>query len=445
MDRPQLWKSRVRLAQQTAARAFVLEEAWQLCRGLACKCLVAAGASVEAFHDRAAHEPFPCGKCQKVFRTQQAWSVHAFKTHGRVKQSRTLVEHVSCPICLRVYATNVQLCRHVDHSRSCRNEMIARGFRCAPQPGQGSKHADLGHDVSLPGIGPSRQAVTMDDTVVADFRDTETWQLLLTELTTNGTATACELLGVYRSILCHECWSLPELRGLAKQWLQFVQEGAEDCSVTCFVFHQNVSTWVVNNVCAEWLCPEVSDGRIYIATFRKSLECLAPLDFAEVCPVCADDVFLDRGFLLCDKPQIAALVREGGTPARVLALQEALVASDWCQTVASAVRQGINGLYVLCLQGVECFEVVPRRPLNYKLFERHREQARLIQDAALLAIQLWAKGVGFAAIFPYLDPPLASVLRRLPGLHVLCHSNRVLFHNVKEAFVPQTLFHLATN
>ena len=63
--------------------------------------------------------------------------------------------------------------------------MIARGFSCEPQPGQGNRQADIGNDhlgVSLPGIGPYRQEILIDDTAIADFRGTETWRLLLVHI-----------------------------------------------------------------------------------------------------------------------------------------------------------------------------------------------------------------------------------------------------------------------
>ena len=47
--------------------------------------------------------------------------------------------------------------------------------------------------------------------------------------------------------------------------------------------------------------------------------------------------------------QIATLVKDGGTPARILALQEAFESPDWCQAVAaldcmSCVCKGLSAL-----------------------------------------------------------------------------------------------------
>ena len=72
-------------------------------------------------------------------------------------------------------------------------------------------------------------------------------------------------------------------------------------------------------------------------------------------------------------------------------------------------------------------------------------QATLIQDVVLLALQLWAKAVWFAAYLPSVDPALAAVIRTLPGLQVLCNGSRCLVHNVQGTCVPPISFHMAVN
>ena len=91
-----------------------------------------------------------------------------------------------------------------------------------------------------------------------------------------------------------------ELKELASQWLQFLQDGeVEACSVACAAFHTRVAEWVATNMCAEWLCPHAVEGRATLATFRQSLECLALMEFHDVCPAVPENATLAKGLLLC--------------------------------------------------------------------------------------------------------------------------------------------------
>ena len=111
--RPRAWKSLIRFGRDSALRAEVLAEGWQQCRGTVVKRAIRAGGFVPAWVDGFGEGSCACGPCQKVFGSLQAWSVHAFKVHGRVKPSRCYVAGEQCPVCLRQYASNVQLCLHI--------------------------------------------------------------------------------------------------------------------------------------------------------------------------------------------------------------------------------------------------------------------------------------------------------------------------------------------
>ena len=94
--RPRKWKRLLRYAKQTATHAFVLEEGWQQCRGLAFKCYLKAGAYAEGLKDKLEQGTHVCGCCQQVFVSKQAWAVHALEAHGRVKATRLLVSAETC-------------------------------------------------------------------------------------------------------------------------------------------------------------------------------------------------------------------------------------------------------------------------------------------------------------------------------------------------------------
>ena len=132
LRRPGVWKRLIKFARESALRQEIIQEGWQQCRGVLLKSLLRAGAILTAFVDDFQGGACACGPCQKVFRNKQAWAVHAFRKHGRVKASRCLVEGTQCPICLKQYAANVQLCGHVERSSFCRSRLIARGFSCVP-------------------------------------------------------------------------------------------------------------------------------------------------------------------------------------------------------------------------------------------------------------------------------------------------------------------------
>ena len=98
-------------------------KAGQQCGGLVLKRLIDAGGVIPAWED--SDGDHVCGACQKVFASLQAWAVHAFKSHGLVRESRKLVAGEQCPICLRQFPSNIQLCAHVDASKTCKRELRA--------------------------------------------------------------------------------------------------------------------------------------------------------------------------------------------------------------------------------------------------------------------------------------------------------------------------------
>ena len=226
---PGKWKRLIRFARESALRKEIILEGWQRCRGLLLKRLMRAGAVLTAFADDFHDGVCACGPCQRVFRCKQAWAVHAFRTHGRVKASRRLVEGSRCPICLKQYATNVQLCSHIDHSSFCRSRLVSRGFACSPQPGRGSRKAAFGADFLgsvRQGFGPILECSAPDGRV-ALMRDYSPaiWRALLALLQpSSAIRTFQDLLEGYRCAFCVDCCSPEVLIRCAQEWRQFIRE-----------------------------------------------------------------------------------------------------------------------------------------------------------------------------------------------------------------------------
>ena len=80
-----------------------------------------------------------CLRCQKVFKSDQAWAVHAFVIHGRCTPSRRYAEGTQCAICMKEYAFHSRLVNHLRHSKKCVREMQRRGITAATEPSIGSR------------------------------------------------------------------------------------------------------------------------------------------------------------------------------------------------------------------------------------------------------------------------------------------------------------------
>ena len=83
---------------------------------------------------------YACLRCQKCFRSAQAWSVHAFVVHGRCTPSRRYAEGTQCMICLKEYAFHSRLVNHLRTSKKCHLELQKRGLVAAVEPSIGSAH-----------------------------------------------------------------------------------------------------------------------------------------------------------------------------------------------------------------------------------------------------------------------------------------------------------------
>ena len=100
-----------------------------------------------------------CAPCGQVFADKRAWSHHAFKVHGRVREERLLVDGQQCPVCLRHYRNTEKLCNHLRYSTACKAALLGEGHEVTPTPGVGSRKFADGSRSQLPAVqahGPTR-------------------------------------------------------------------------------------------------------------------------------------------------------------------------------------------------------------------------------------------------------------------------------------------------
>ena len=451
---PKKWKRLIRFARLSAARASILEEGWQQCRGTMVRGLLEVGAHAQALQDRAQCGPQVCAACQMLFGSKQAWAVHAFKVHGRVKSSRLLVDGTSCPACLKVFPTNVRLCNHVDHSWSCRNALKRQGFLCRPQPGIGSLLADKGDlflGAPMQGYGPQLDVSTWRS------RSAETeagqmpeyacvWKALLATLDAPMLGGSVqEVLGRYQLALCTACLSWEDITAVCRAWVFHVSECLdEEHDIASAALHRAAACWMQEHVTPEWLCPDPRRGQDLLATFRQSVACLALLEFDDVCVASPEGVLCEGGCLVCD----ASVGDELGTcfkPVWMACLHELEDTSDWCTVLEGQVLRRASHLHVLCLWGCRIAEVVPCRPLKASVYKAHRLRSTMVQDTILLFCRLWRACIPVVIVVPDVDPAIYAVLKRLPGVCCVVEGNFVIAHNGPLDRIPISLFHICAN
>ncbi len=79
-----------------------------------------------------------CLLCKQRFRTKAAWSVHAFRSHGRIAPHRRYAEGAHCVICRKVFQYHSALVNHIRYSDRCRQELQRRDMVASVEPSIGS-------------------------------------------------------------------------------------------------------------------------------------------------------------------------------------------------------------------------------------------------------------------------------------------------------------------
>ena len=79
-----------------------------------------------------------CGPCQKMFASHSAWSVHAFRKHGRIVYLRAFIQ--GCLSCATEYWSTSRLLRHLQYKRECASFYLAHFRPGEVGPGLNSQY-----------------------------------------------------------------------------------------------------------------------------------------------------------------------------------------------------------------------------------------------------------------------------------------------------------------
>ena len=409
--------------------------------------LVKAGGVVRAWVDNLHVREFACGVCQRVFHSLQAWSVHALRVHGQVQAARCYASCEQCPICLKQYATNVQLCSHIAYSSFCRHRLKAGGYVCEPQPGRGSKKAREAAEFLgsvKQGLGPhvpSEPLVRGNAATV--FEDTPVWKALLQLLGACANDPAQTVLEKYRMALCTACMSPQLMCQLVTGWKAYVlSDATESLSVAEAAMHSAVAGWVCCNLSAAWLVPSHSQPAEHNATYRQSAAGLAALELdAVTVPPPVRPPHYDT-LVVCHEHHSPQFLAAKGSSVTCITVKECCLDFAWCDRIWSFLGSSEYGFPVLCSAGIQLQGTCPPKPIKAAAFRQQHRLHTVLQDAILLSVELWLRAVPFAALLPCPDGAIRATLKTLPLLHWVQGSELLLSYNVPEAAIPEVLFHL---
>ena len=82
---------------------------------------------------------FACLQCRQSFRTCAAWSVHAFRKHGRTTLSRMVARGDTCEICLKKFHDHMGLVNHLSNNPDCFWQLRTLRGNVEPQPSLNSR------------------------------------------------------------------------------------------------------------------------------------------------------------------------------------------------------------------------------------------------------------------------------------------------------------------
>ena len=104
-----------------------------------------------------------CLRCGKAFTSKAAWSVHAFKVHGRMNRARGLIGGSRCEACEKEFHTSTRLQHHLCNSRRCYDQLLMAGQTFdTVLPGKNNTKEQKRPDFDLPPMrseGPRIQAL----------------------------------------------------------------------------------------------------------------------------------------------------------------------------------------------------------------------------------------------------------------------------------------------
>jgi len=415
---PGRWKGIVRRAQNQALQ----REKWQAeCArnaGLLGRQLQAAGGIVPPQMVAAPPCAHFCAPCRMVFGTYQAWSVHAFKTHGRTMESRHVHLGTQCQSCLKHFTTHVKLCRHLRYSTSCRAKLRGAGYGCVVAPGHGSKKAADPGKFQAPTLQAQGPVLPLEDGPWLDYLERPSIDILeCLRLLDYGLSRECCTKDVawsrVKTAFSASCEPVQRLHCTASAWQLELLEGY--CGSFDVSHLLQIAEWVGSADLAAWLVPHPSFQPSGLNTFKDADIILSFLEVDAIPPPVVKPC--KEGVLAC----IGAASWLGASgllgPASLSFSHEECL-DCFRQGEEPSFFQGPfdDVLFAISLKGLPCWADCPKSPVRSKQFLSVLEGATLFGDLVRFALRLWVLGVPACLFLP--DCPV-SALQPLPGLRFL--------------------------
>ena len=440
---PGRWKARIRRALHTALRRERWTAATEWHVGLLARQARYLGATT-------AHPtPSPpsgneiCAVCNIVFRNYRSWAVHAFKTHGRVAEVRKLGTGQQCAHCLRHYATNARLCRHLQHSVVCRKTLLAASCRVEPAPGIGSRKApreDLHCAPTLQADGPPPKPPCFE--VEDEFERPSAEVLHCLELITydhqEGRIAHEELWERLRLSFSCVCLPICRLKATAQAWAQLLEVAPVASRTPSHGDLTTAARWLAEADFADWLSTSPRLPTTAPATLsqgEKSLESLYTTDVSLPSPAVhqSEDVVVFIGDPVGQWRAISARPEVLLYPHR-----DSLSRLERGEAVDFLGEPDPCCGYCISLFGLPTPFRAPCPAASS--FEAELIALTLACDLTRLVLRLWARGIRACLVAPEASQGDIAFLRALPTVHYGRFEQGVMLW-IGDGSSPFSLFH----
>ncbi|CAE7657229.1 unnamed protein product [Symbiodinium sp. CCMP2592] len=411
---PGRWKRLLRKAQQRAVRREAWHSAGVYHRGLLSKQLrIAGGILLEPVMELWDRREC-CGPCRQTFPNLQAWSVHAFKTHGRLTAGRGVLSGRQCQKCLRHFATNLKLCKHLAYSHQCRRSLQVAGYHAPVEPGQGSTRGEDQHRVQAPVLQAEGPVLPFDSAEWCDEADRPVAEILdclrhvgLGIAHDDVPAVEEQIRVAFASV----CAPVRRLRITARAFLATQLLGLPE-PIRPIV--ARTLEWVPTADVVEWLVPSPDPSIDPTCTFRDEALVLEALEVAAI--------RLPRALTFSEDPTTVLV----GPDEWCLPFDDCRrILFPFSECVAS-LRQGdslsfLEGpfedvVFEICLNDWNGFRQCPPVCLPPASFHRQLLLMTLQGDLMRFALRLWGRGIPTRLLFPVSSRPHISLLLEIPGL-----------------------------
>ncbi|CAE7802792.1 unnamed protein product [Symbiodinium sp. CCMP2592] len=394
-DKPQTWKRWISRALHLDRLTALWDAEVAHYHGLFLRFLLTHGAHPASDVLTCEQAQELCALCGKSFPNLRAWSHHAFKCHGRVREERLYASGNRCNICLRLFASNFRLCNHLQHSKSCFAALLAAGDPGEPQPGRGSRKYNSGAEQPCPAVtaaGPvlARQEVTY--VPEAERPDPATLSALeMIYAFPEEWPCFQDLLEAVRAAFCKTCLQVSRLKATAAQWWNNLHEELDRCDdvpVAWAAQHLRIARMLLQVDFVTWLAPTPTAHGPQLSTFRDAAKVLPWLVFDLVQFPSPQPSSEDTHWICARSPPRPSSVVEIWdfvSHDSCFADPGLLDFDAWCRSRNGCVRGfSLIGL----LPSLQC----PPATRSYKSLQEPLQQLRLFADIVRGLVLLWSAG-----------------------------------------------------